>query len=80
MISEDLCSSRIWLRTCLARETGREERASIFHDVIVRGLGICVTCLCAFLFPSGNGAHLRVEELNAESLLETLLMVMVEKC
>jgi hypothetical protein len=81
MISEDLCPSRIWLRRCLARATGLEERASMFHDVIVRGLGtLCSTCFCAFLFLGGSGAHLWVEELNMESVRQTLLVVMAEKC
>ena len=70
----------------LARETGREEKASMFHDMresfCVRKVSMfrfrdardnpCVTWLCAFL--QGMGAHLRVEWLNAERVRQSLLV------
>jgi hypothetical protein len=39
MISGDFGPSRIWLRMSLARATGREEKASMFHDTRER---LCV--------------------------------------
>ena len=57
----------------LARETGRKEKASMFHDMREN---LCVTWLCAFL--QGMGAHLRVELLKAERVRQILLLTMVE--
>ena len=56
MISGDFGASRIWPRMSLARETGREEKASTFHDVRE---SLCVTLFCAFL--EDTGTHLRVD-------------------
>jgi len=64
----------------LARETGREEKASIFHDMRERSMfgevreSLCVTWLCAFL--KGMGAHLWVERLKAERVRHTLSVTM----
>ena len=70
----------------LARETGREEKASMFHDTIeslcarevsmFRGVGksLCATWLCAF--PEGMGAHVRAERLKAEKVRKSLLVTM----
>ena len=73
----------------LARETGREEKASMFHDVreslCVQGVSMfrfrdmrespCVTWLCAFL--QGMGAHLRVEWLKAKRVRQSLLVAIL---
>jgi hypothetical protein len=68
----------------LARETGREEKASMFHDMreslcvqkvsMFRDVreSLCVTWLCAF--PKGMGAHIRVEWLKAERVRQSLLV------
>lgn len=65
MISGDFGPSRIWLRMSLAREMGREEKASMFHDVR-ESLWLCAFLdvgesfwLCAFF--KGMGAQFRVE-------------------
>jgi len=47
----------------LARETAREEKASMFRDVRET---LCVTWLCAFL--EDTGAQVRVEGLKAEKV------------
>jgi len=80
-------SSRIWLRMSLARETGREEKASMFQvirdsvfdfdfDCVCVCVCVYVTSLCAFLFPflEGMGVHVRVEELKMESARQSLLV------
>ena len=73
----------------LARETGREEKASMFHDVReslrVQGVSMfrfrdvrespCVTWLCAFL--QGMGSHPRVEWLKAERVRQSLLVAIL---
>jgi len=73
-----------------ARETGREEKASMFHDMReslcvqkVSMFGdaresLCVTWLCAFL--KGMGAHLRVEWLKAERVRQSLSVIMEWRC
>jgi hypothetical protein len=68
----------------LARETGREEKASMFHDMReslcvssmfrdVREM-LCVTWLC-----EGIGVHIRVERLKAERVRQSLLVTMAER-
>ena len=54
----------------LARETAREEKASMFHDVRE---SLCVTWLCAFL--EDTSTHIRVEASKAESVRQSLLAV-----
>jgi len=68
----------------LVRETGREEKASIFHDTreslpdvsMFRdvGEGLCASWLSGFL--EGMGAHVRVERLKAERVRKSLLVTM----
>lgn len=71
-MSGDFGAARIWLRMSFARETGRGEKASRFHDVRESR---CVTWLGAFL--RGMGAHLRVEWLKAERVRQSLSVTMV---
>jgi hypothetical protein len=85
-ISGDFDSSRIWLRMSLARETGRGEKASMFHDMrespcvqevsMLRNVGenLCVTWLCTFR--KGMGSQLRVDRLKAERVRQSLLVTM----
>ena len=56
----------------LARETGREEKASMFHDTRESP---CVTWFCAFR--KRVGAQLRVEWLKADRVRQSLLVAMV---
>ena len=66
----------------LARETGRGEKASMFHDMresfcvqkvsMLRNL--CVTWLC--MFRKGMGSQLRVDRLKAERVRQSLLVTM----
>ena len=70
----------------LAREMGREEKASMFHDMreslCVRkvstcrdvGESLCVTWLCASR--EGMGAHVPAERLKAERVRKSLLVTM----
>ena len=69
----------------LVREIGREENASMFHDIKERLCvevlifseaveSLCVAWLCVF-FP-GIGAHLLVEWLKAERVRQSLLATM----
>ena len=86
MISGDFGPSRIRSRMSLARETGREEKASIFHDMreklwvkrvsMFRDVreSFCVTWLCALR--KGMGAQLWVEWLKAERVRQSLLVAM----
>lgn len=55
----------------LARETTREEKASMFHDVRE---SFCATWLCTFL--EDMGAHIQVEKLKAERVRQSLLAAM----
>jgi len=55
----------------LARETAREEKASMFHDMRE---SLWVTWLCAFL--EDTGVHIRVEGLKAERVRQSLLVAM----
>ena len=71
MISGDFGPFRICLKMSLAREMGREEKASMFHDMRE---SFCVTWLCAFC--KGMGARLRVEWLEAEKVRQSLLVTM----
>ena len=87
-MSGDFGPSRIWPRMSVARETGREEKASMFHDMReslcaqkVSMFGdvresLCITWLCAFL--KGMGAHLRVERLKTERVRESLSVTMAD--
>jgi len=72
MISGDFGPSRIWPRMSLARETARDEKASMFHDMRE---SLCVTWPCVFL--EDTGAHIRVERLKAERVRQSLLVAMV---
>ena len=86
MISGGFGPSRIWSRISLARETGREEKASIFHDMreklwvkrvsMFRDVreSFWVTRLCALR--KGMGAQLWVEWLKAERVRQSLLVAM----
>ena len=71
----------------LAREMGREEKASMFHDrreslcvqvSMFRDVreSFCVTWVCFFL--KGMGSHLRVEQLKAERVRQSLLVATME--
>ena len=74
----------------LARETGREEKASMFHDTreslcvqkvsMFRDVreSLCVTWSCAFR--KGMGAQLRVERLKAERVRQSLSVTMAVSC
>ena len=66
----------------LARATGREEKASMFHDMRESFGSLlgevredsCVSWLSAF--PKGIGAQLRVGRLKAERVRQILLLAM----
>ena len=86
-ISGDFASSRIWLRMSFARETGRGEKASMFHDIResfcvqrvsmlrnVREICLCVTWLCTF--HKGMGSQLRVDRLKTERVRQSLFVTM----
>src|SRR5258708_7611434 len=79
MISGDFGPLRIWSRMSLARTTGREEKASMFHDTRERG---CVQGAWMFdevrvgLCATGMGAHAWVERLKTERVRKNLLAAM----
>ena len=69
----------------MARETGREEKASMFHDMRE---SLCVEKVSAFrdaresfwgiwicAFFKRMGAHLRMERLNSDRVRQSLLVV-----